>query len=64
MDNISDREVITEKQENDFLEATMNICSWEDVICFLGKEVIPVEDITYEDAMYLLTTENYIACPF
>jgi len=64
MDECSDREELTEKQENDFLEATMNMCSWKDVTTFLGKEVIPVEDITYEDAMYLLTTESYIACPF
>jgi len=60
-----DREEITEKQAVEFLEATMQMCSWKHVVCLIGNnDTIPIGDITYEDAMYLLTTEDYIACPF
>jgi len=65
MAECSDREVITEKQENDFFEATMNMVTWENAVVLMkGGESTYIKDITYEDAMYLLTTEDYICIPF
>ena len=40
-------------------------CRWEDVIVLIkGTETIPIEDITYKEAMYLIEFQDYTAIPF
>ena len=60
----NDREDITSVQAIDFLERTLGIVSWNNVEYFVSLDgQIPVEDVTYKEAIELLET-GFVACPF
>jgi len=63
--DFQDREQITVEQQSEFLVETDGLCTWEQATVFINNnhDVIKVEDVTFEDAMNLLSI-GYSAIPF
>ncbi len=59
----SDRDEITEDQADKF--RAENYIEWIDVEVLLnGYSTIPIEDVTFDQAVYLIRYEAYTAIPF
>ncbi len=62
---MANEQLITEEQEEKFLALTMNIVSWDTVVVLVnGITTIPIEDVTFDEAVALIEYANYTAVPF